>query len=134
MAALERLAVRDRYNDNEQVHTASGKGMTIQHIGHATFQIPDRLIHLKNIFHVSQATKSLVSASKLFSDNDSYAEIYPRSFAIKDQASGETFFTARVGIVCILFMALLHQIANKLLVQALHQLGGMGALAIPLLS
>jgi hypothetical protein len=64
--------------------------MSIQHIGHATFHTPDCHIHLKNVLHVPQATKSLVSASKLVSDNNSYVEIHPRFFAIKDQASGRT--------------------------------------------
>ncbi|XP_071676767.1 uncharacterized protein [Lolium perenne] len=32
---LEKLHVRDRYNGNEQIHTASGAGMDIRHIGHS---------------------------------------------------------------------------------------------------
>ncbi|KAK1663765.1 hypothetical protein QYE76_051924 [Lolium multiflorum] len=93
---LEKLVVRDRYNGNEQVHTASGQGMAIQHIGHATFHTPDRPIHLKNVLHVPQATKSLVSASKLVYDNNSYVEIHPRFFAIKDQASGYKALLTRI--------------------------------------
>jgi histone deacetylase 1/2 len=87
---LEKLTIRDRYNGNEQVHTASGQGMAIHHIGHASFHTPDRPIHLNHVLHVSQATKSLVSASKLVSDNNSFVEIHPNFFAIKDQAMGRT--------------------------------------------
>jgi hypothetical protein len=77
----------DCYNGSEQVHTASGQGMAIQHIGHASFHTPDCPIHLN---HVHGATKSLVSAFKLVSDNNSYVEIHQKFFAIKDQASGKT--------------------------------------------
>jgi hypothetical protein len=63
---LEKLAIRDRYHGNEQVHTASGQGMAIQHIGHASFHTPDRPIHLNNILHVPQSTKSLVCIETCF--------------------------------------------------------------------
>jgi hypothetical protein len=64
--------------------------MAIQHVGHASFHTPERPIHLNHILHVPQATKSLVSASKLVFDNNSYVEIHPKFFALKDQATGRT--------------------------------------------
>jgi hypothetical protein len=64
--------------------------MAIQHIGHTSFHTPDRPIHLNNILHIPQATKSLVSALKLVSDNNSYVEIHPKFFFVKDQDTGRT--------------------------------------------
>jgi hypothetical protein len=32
---LDKLAVREAYNDNDQIYTASGSGMHITHVGHS---------------------------------------------------------------------------------------------------
>jgi hypothetical protein len=57
--------VRDRYHDNEQIHTASGSGMNIHHTGNSVIHTPSHDLHLNKILHVSQATKSLISTSRL---------------------------------------------------------------------
>jgi histone deacetylase 1/2 len=85
---LEKLAIRDRYHGNEQVHTASGQGMEIEHIGHTSINTSDRPIHLNNILHVPNAHKSLASASKLTLDNHAYVEIHPTFFSLKDKDTG----------------------------------------------
>jgi hypothetical protein len=82
---LDKLAIRDCYNGNEQVHTTSGLGMKIQHIGHASLHTLNRPIHLKSILHVPLATKSLVSAPKIVSNDSSSIKIHPKLFATKDQ-------------------------------------------------
>ena len=81
---LEKLTVRERYTGNEQIHTANGSGMAINHIGHTTIYTPDRELHLNNVLHVPVATKSLISASKLALDNDTFVEIHPHFFLVKD--------------------------------------------------
>jgi hypothetical protein len=35
---LEKLAVREKYNGGDEIHTASGAGMNIRHIGHSTIR------------------------------------------------------------------------------------------------
>jgi histone deacetylase 1/2 len=77
--------VRDHYNDNEQIHTASGSGMDIHHIGNSVIHTPTHDLHLNNICHVPQATKSLLSTSRLASDNNAFVEYRPNSFFVKDQ-------------------------------------------------
>ena len=69
---LEKLTVRDRYTGGEQIHTASGSGMAIQHIGYSAIHTPDRDIHLNKILHVPEANKSLISASRLATDNNTF--------------------------------------------------------------
>jgi hypothetical protein len=49
---LEKLDVRNKYNGNDQVTTASGSGMNISHIGHSSISTPSRDLILKNILHV----------------------------------------------------------------------------------
>lgn len=62
-ADLEKLAIRDKYMGNDQIHTASGAGIEIKHIGHSTVHTPTRDLHLNNILHVPKAAKNLVSVS-----------------------------------------------------------------------
>jgi histone deacetylase 1/2 len=83
---LEKLQVRDRYTGNEQIHTVSGAGMDIHHIGHSVIRTPNNHdLQLKNILHVPQATKSLLATSKLAFDNHAFVEYWPDTFFIKDQ-------------------------------------------------
>jgi hypothetical protein len=82
---MEKLHVRDRYNGNEQIHTASGSGMDIHHIGNSVIHTSSHDFHLKNILHVPQVTKSLTSTSRLARDNHAFGEYCPNSFFVKDQ-------------------------------------------------
>ena len=99
---LEKLIVRERYTGNEQIHTANGSGMTINHVGHTTIYTPDRELHLNNVLHVPEATKSLISASKLALDNDTFVEIHPHFFLSRIWKRRGFYFAARVGEVFIL--------------------------------
>jgi hypothetical protein len=62
---LEKLSMKNKYHGGDQIHTASGSGMDISHIGHTTVCTPHHDIHLNNVLHVSQATKNLVSVYRL---------------------------------------------------------------------
>jgi hypothetical protein len=42
----------------------------IRHIGHSTLHTPHNSLQLKNILHVSSASKNLLSIHKLARDND----------------------------------------------------------------
>ena len=46
---LEKLAVRDKHGSHDQVHTASGSGTEIRHVGSSTLHSPHSTIHLNNI-------------------------------------------------------------------------------------
>jgi hypothetical protein len=58
---LEKLTVRDKYSGHDQLHTASGTGMEICHVGSSILHSPNSTIHLNNILHIPKAHKSLVS-------------------------------------------------------------------------
>jgi histone deacetylase 1/2 len=74
---LEKLAVRDRYNGSEQIHTANGAGMQISHIGHSTIHTLSRSLNLKNILHVPSSKKNLLSVHRLASNNNVFLEFHP---------------------------------------------------------
>jgi hypothetical protein len=60
---LDKLAVRDMYNDNDQIYMTSGTGMCIMHIDHSIIRTLHRDLSLSNILHVPQASKNLASDS-----------------------------------------------------------------------
>lgn len=84
---MEKLAVKDKYTSNEQVHTASGTGMDINYVGHSTIRTPKRDLFLKNILHVPSAYKSLISAHCFTRDNRAFIELHPYFFLVKDQVT-----------------------------------------------
>jgi hypothetical protein len=87
---LEKLAVRDKYNGADQVHTANGAGMNIRHIGQSTIRTPDKDLELRNILHVPSTKKNLISVHRLASDNNVYLEFHPDFFLIKDRDTRST--------------------------------------------
>lgn len=87
---LEKLTVRDRYTREDQIHTASGSCMTIAHIGQSHISTPERDLLLNDVLHVPEADKSLISASRLAIDNDTFVEIHPHSFFCKGSGIEES--------------------------------------------
>jgi hypothetical protein len=92
---FEKLHVRDRYNGNEQIHTASGSGMDIHHIGNSVIHTLTHDLHLNNILLVPQATKNLISTSRLAHDNHAFVEYWPKFLFVKDQDTKEVRIQGR---------------------------------------
>ena len=70
-----------------QIHTTSGSGIVIKQFVHSAILTLDRDLHLNNILHVPEANKSLISASRLAIDNNSFVGIHPFSFSVKEQGT-----------------------------------------------
>jgi histone deacetylase 1/2 len=92
---LEKLTIRDKYGGHDQVHSASGTGMTIDHIGSSVLHTPSSNIHLNKILHVPKASKNLLSVHRLAKDNHAFLEFYPDYFSIKDQGTRKTLLRGR---------------------------------------
>lgn len=58
---LDKLNVHDKYTGSDQILIASGAGMNINRIGHATVHSSRRTLHINNVLHVPQASKILFS-------------------------------------------------------------------------
>jgi histone deacetylase 1/2 len=67
---LENLAVKDTYHGNDQIYTASGSGMHIQHIGKSIIRTPYRDLELNHVLHVPQSSKNLASVHRIASNNN----------------------------------------------------------------
>ena len=92
---LDKLTVKNKYHGNDQIHTASGSGMDISHIGHTTVRTPSRDIHLKNVLYVPQAKKNLASVHRLATDDSAFLEFHPDVFFIKDQETKNILLEGR---------------------------------------
>jgi hypothetical protein len=84
---LDRLAIRERYHGGEKVHVGNGTGLCISHIGHSSINSVIRPLALRNILHVPDITKHLISVHKFSRDNDVFIEYHPWHFSIKDRQS-----------------------------------------------
>ena len=89
---LDKLTVRDKYGGHDQVHSASGAGMEINHIGSSILCTPSSTIHLRKILHVPEASKNLLSVHRLARDNDAFLEFYPHRFFVKEQGTRKVIF------------------------------------------
>ena len=61
--------------------------MDIKNIGRSTIHTLDRDLYLNNILHVPEANKSLISASRIAVDNNTFVEIHPYSFFVKERGT-----------------------------------------------
>jgi hypothetical protein len=59
---LENLTVHNKYKGNDQVHTASGAGMNISHIGHSIVKTPHQNLMLRNVIYVPDQQKSCINS------------------------------------------------------------------------
>jgi hypothetical protein len=84
MGELDKLTMKNKYIGEEQIHTASGIGMKISHIGHTTIYTTSKNIHLNNVLYVLEATKNLVSIHRLAKDNYVFVEFHLYFFCIRD--------------------------------------------------
>jgi hypothetical protein len=82
---LDKLMTREKYHGSDQVHVVNGSGMPISHIGHSTIHSRDRDLVLKDILHVQDASKNLVSVHKFTYNNDAFFEFHPWHFSLKDR-------------------------------------------------
>lgn len=110
---LDKLTVKDKYAGNDQVHTASGSGMDINHVGRTIIHTPTHKLYLNNVLHVSDTKKNLISAYRLMLDNHAFIELHPSFFLIKDQATKMPLLRGRCRAgLCPLPSSTLH--INKL--------------------
>jgi hypothetical protein len=88
--------VKEPYQGTEQVHIANGSGMRIYHIGQALLPTSSsRPFHLRNIMHVPDVTKNILSVHKFTHDNNVFIEFHPSHLFIKDLDLREVLLRGR---------------------------------------
>jgi hypothetical protein len=79
---LDKLAVREKHNGQDQIHAANGGGMQITHGGHVTLHSPSRGLSLKNVLHVPNSQRNLVSIYHFTRDNHVFVQYHPYVFLV----------------------------------------------------
>ena len=92
---LEHLHVRDTYHGNDRVQVGNGAGLQITHTGHSTINTTAKNLVLKDVLHVPQISKDLLSIHKLAKDNGVFIEFHPYFFLIKDLVTERTLLRGR---------------------------------------
>ena len=94
---MGKLSTQEPYRGHDQVHTASGAGMHISHVGQASLLAHNfRKLHLSNVLCVPSATRSLLSIPQLTRDNNVLAEFHPFRFFIKDRDTRAVLLSGRL--------------------------------------
>jgi hypothetical protein len=92
---LDKLVIHDKYNGTDQIRTASGTSMNINHIGNTIFSTPNCDLKLDDVLHVPSAKKNLVFVHRLVADNNAFLEFHLDFFLIKDQATSRTLLEGK---------------------------------------
>lgn len=88
------------YNGQEKLFGGNGSGLEIQHTGFACFKskLSDKTLILKNLSHMPDITKNLLSVSKFALDNDVFFEFHPLVCYVKDQVTKVVILTRTLHI------------------------------------
>jgi hypothetical protein len=105
---LDKLAVHEKYNGQEQIHTTNGGGMQIIHVGNSTLRTPSRDLFLKDVLHVPSSKNNLVIVHHFTRDNHVFIEYHPYVFLVKDPFTKKVLLRGRCRGGLYLFPSLEH--------------------------
>jgi hypothetical protein len=94
------LAYRVPYNGQDQVLMGNGQGVSIQSLGQSQFNSPHKpnvQLTLKDLLHVPNISKNLLSVSKFAQDNNVIFEFHPYRCFVKSQGSNQVLLEGTVG-------------------------------------
>lgn len=74
---LDRMVVYERYHDAKQVQVGNGASLHILHTSHSSIITVTRPLALRNILHVFEIFKYILSIYKFSHDNNIYFEYHP---------------------------------------------------------
>jgi hypothetical protein len=92
---MDRMSFHERYLGKDQVQVANGTGLSIAHVGHSSLASSSRSLALRNILHVPEISKNLLSVYRLVSDNDIFIEFHKYFFCVKDKATRNVILRGR---------------------------------------
>ena len=113
---LTNLNVRaDEYHGQEQICVGNGKGLPINHVGTTQLLSPNSSFKLHDVLHVSQISQNLLSVQKFTTDTNTFVELHPKFFNVKDQATGKLLLhnPSRNGLYPFLFLINKSHRSNK---------------------
>ena len=115
-ADLANLKVRaEEYQGQEQIRVGNGKSIPIKHVGTTQLFSPTSSFQLNDVLHVSQISQNLLSIQKFTVDTNTFIELHPQFFNVKDQVTGRTMLhgPSRHGLYPFPFSINKHHQSNK---------------------
>jgi histone deacetylase 1/2 len=88
------------YSGHDHVMMGNGQGVSISSLGHSSFHShhdPSVKLELKDLLHVPNISKNLLSVSKFAQDNNVIFEFHPYKCFVKSQASRQILLEGHVG-------------------------------------
>jgi hypothetical protein len=116
IADLANLNVRaNEYQGQENIRVGNGTGLPIKHVGTTHILTPSSSFQLNDVLHVPQISQNLLSIQKFTTDTNTFIELYPQFFNVKDQATGRTLVhgSSRNGLYPFPFFINKHHRSNK---------------------
>ena len=86
---LSNLSIHSEYHGLDQLSVGNGAGMPISLVGMTSFSIANNHFTFKDIFHIPQIFKNLLSVSKFTHDNDVFFLISSYFFPCQGPPHGE---------------------------------------------
>lgn len=84
------------YTGTSTVSMGNGDSVPIAHIGSAGLFTGNRLLNLKNVLHVPNMCKNLISFGQFAKDNKVYFEFHPFHCFVKDIQTGVTLLVGHI--------------------------------------
>jgi hypothetical protein len=115
-ADLANLNVRaDAYHGQDNIRVGNGTGLPIKHVGTTHILSPSSSFQLNDVLHVPQISQNLLSIQKFTTDTNTFVELHPKFFSMKDQATRRTLVhgSSRNGLYPFPFFIKKHRQSNK---------------------
>uniref|UniRef100_A0A2N9GIZ9 Reverse transcriptase Ty1/copia-type domain-containing protein n=1 Tax=Fagus sylvatica TaxID=28930 RepID=A0A2N9GIZ9_FAGSY len=115
-ADLANLNVRaDEYQGQDNIRVGNGTGLPIKHVGTTHVLSPSSSFQLNDVLHVPQISQNLLSIQKFTTDTNTFVELHPQFFSVKDQATRRTLVhgPSRNGLYPFPFFIKKHHQSNK---------------------
>ena len=85
----------EEYQGPDQIRIGDGTGLDIKHIGSSKLLTSSTYFPLKNVLHVPDIQKNLVSVSQFTHDHDVFIEFHANYFCVKDETTGRLLLRGR---------------------------------------
>ena len=90
--SLQNLDIAQDYTGGDEVNIGNATSISIRHTGSSQYKTLSGIFRLKNLLHVPEITRNLLSVHQFTLDNGVYLEFHPYDVYVKDRQMGRFLF------------------------------------------